>query len=115
MSEQAELAASFLRGLQDRICAAVESADGTARYRLTSDACATPSPLRLLCPANGRLMELKDAPLQERLMAVARREGVDLRGMALVIAAIGPAQPAAARKIQAGSASSARQVGVSSY
>ena len=32
MSEQAERAETFLRGLQDRICAAVEQADGRARF-----------------------------------------------------------------------------------
>ncbi|HET6430647.1 oxygen-dependent coproporphyrinogen oxidase [Dyella sp.] len=32
MSEQADRAESFLRGLQDRICAAVEAADGSARF-----------------------------------------------------------------------------------
>ena len=32
MSQQADLAASFLRELQDRICAAVEQLDGSARF-----------------------------------------------------------------------------------
>jgi len=32
MSEQADIAESFLRGLQDRICAALEEADGEAQF-----------------------------------------------------------------------------------
>ena len=32
MSQQADIAESFLRGLQDRICHALEQADGSARF-----------------------------------------------------------------------------------
>lgn len=92
---------------------AEQTSAGMAGYRLVPDS--GDAPLRLLCPANGRLMELHDTPLQERLMAVARREGVDLRGLALVIAAIGPAQPAGTLKFQAKSASRARRAGAGSY
>lgn len=64
------------------------AADGMARYRLTPEGPAACPPLRLRCPSSGRLLELADSPLKERLIAVARREGVDLRGMALVIAPV---------------------------